>query len=223
MPKKILIDASQPTETRIALIKNDKLEECEIETNSNNKIKNNVYLAKITRVEASLQAAFVDFGMKKHGFLPFTEIHPDYFKIPVADQKKLKELISIDEEVLEEEKNLHKEKNSENNSHEIENNFVENDSSNLNKEIRNTNKERKGNKKRLFFNFFKKYKIQEVIKSRQVILVQINKEERGLKGAALTTYLSFAGRYCVLMPNSLNSNGISRKISDFEERKLNLY
>tara|TARA_B100001123_G_scaffold310874_1_gene347653 strand:- start:52 stop:1983 length:1932 start_codon:yes stop_codon:yes gene_type:complete len=219
MSKKILIDASQPTETRIALIKNDKLEECEIETNSNNKIKNNVYLAKITRVEASLQAAFVDFGWKKHGFLPFTEIHPDYFKIPVADQKKLKELISIDEEVLEEEKNLHKEKNSEDNSHEIENNFVENDSSNLNKEIGNTNKERKGNKKRLFFNFFKKYKIQEVIKSRQVILVQINKEERGLKGAALTTYLSFAGRYCVLMPNSNNSIGISRKINDQVQRK----
>ena len=155
MSKKILIDASQPTETRIALIKNDKLEECEIETNSNNRIKNNVYLAKITRVEASLQAAFVDFGLKKHGFLPFTEIHPDYFKIPVADQKKLKELISIDEEVLEEEKNLHKEKNSENISHEIENNFVENDSSRLNKEMSHTNREKKVIKKDYFLIFLK--------------------------------------------------------------------
>ena len=131
MSKKILIDASQSTETRIALINNDKLEECEIETNSISRIKNNVYLAKITRVEASLQAAFVDFGSKKHGFLPFTEIHPDYFKIPVADQKKLKELISIDEEVLEEEKNIHKEKNDQGNNPEIENNFSENDSSSL--------------------------------------------------------------------------------------------
>jgi len=97
MSKKILIDSSKSTETRIALINNDKLEEYEIETHNNNRIKSNVYLAKISRVEASLQAAFVDFGGNKHGFLPFTEIHPDYFKIPVSDQKKLKELISQEE------------------------------------------------------------------------------------------------------------------------------
>ena len=97
MSKKILIDSSKSTETRIALINNDKLEEYEIESHNNNRIKSNVYLAKISRVEASLQAAFVDFGGNKHGFLPFTEIHPDYFKIPVSDQKKLKELILVEQ------------------------------------------------------------------------------------------------------------------------------
>ena len=203
MSKKILIDASVSNETRIALINNDKLEECEIESNTKTRIKSNVYLAKISRVEASLQAAFVDFGGNKHGFLPFTEIHPDYFKIPVSDQKKLKELISINE-----------------NEEGIEKDKTENEDDIKEKNEKNIKfRETKENKKKLFFNFFKKYKIQEVIKPRQVLLVQVSKEERGLKGAALTTFLSFAGRYCVLMPNSNNSIGISRKISDQTERK----
>ena len=232
MSKKILIDASESNETRIALINNDKLEECEIESNSNSKIKSNVYLAKISRVEASLQAAFVDFGGKKHGFLPFTEIHPDYFKIPVADQKKLKELISNNREESDEEKNIVKdneesdeEKNivKDNNDYSIEtnseNNLTDSNSAEQKKIWDADYRNKKNNKKRVFFNFFKKYKIQEVIKSRQVMLVQISKEERGLKGAALTTFLSFAGRYCVLMPNSNNSVGISRKIHDQSERK----
>ena len=136
--------------------------------------------------------------------MPLTEIHPDYFKIPASDQENLKKLSSnlqIDENIDE---IISKEKKDEipNNEDLIDDNG-------------NNNK----NSKKDYLSFFKKYKIQEVIKSRQVILVQINKEERGLKGAALTTFLSFAGRYCVLMPNSLTNNGISRKIADYEERK----
>ncbi len=209
MSKKILIDSSKQTETRIALINDNRLEEYEIESDRKNRIKSNVYLAKISRVEASLQAAFVDFGGNKHGFLPFTEIHPDYFKIPISDQKILKDLISSNEETS-------KDSNDEIKVKENDDNY-KNDEDQNNKSMEEKNK--KNNKKRLFFNFFKKYKIQEVVKSKQVMLVQVSKEERGLKGAALTTFLSFAGRYCVLMPNSNNATGISRKISDPLERK----
>ena len=204
MSKKILIDTSSNEEIRVAITENGKLDDFEIEPKKKNALKGNIYLAKITRIEPSLQAAFVDYGANRHGFLPLTEIHPDYFKIPASDQENLKKLSSnlqIDENIDE---IISKEKKDEipNNEDLIDDNG-------------NNNK----NSKKDYLSFFKKYKIQEVIKSRQVILVQINKEERGLKGAALTTFLSFAGRYCVLMPNSLTNNGISRKIADYEERK----
>ena len=224
MSKRIFIDASKADETRVAVTSNGKLDDYEIETSKNNAVKGDVYLAKITRVEPSLQAAFVDFGSNRNGFLPLTEIHPDYFKIPVADQDKLSQLL----------KDLH----SNNLEDEIENNEVieseneieqidkltekeENFENNLNEGEKIEIKKRFKNKdpKKNYLNFFRKYKIQDVIKPRQVILVQVNKEERGFKGAALTTFLSFAGRYCVLMPNSLNNDGISRKIGDLEERK----
>ena len=203
MSKKILIDTSSDEEVRVAVTENGKLDDFEIETKKINAVKGNVYLAKITRVEPSLQAAFVDYGLNRHGFLPLTEIHPDYFKIPTSDQKNLKELSSnlqSDAEVDEIETNVN------NGEKSIDN-------------LQDTDRNQYINSKKDYLNFFKKYKIQEVIKPRQVILVQINKEERGLKGAALTTFLSFAGRYCVLMPNSLNKDGISRKIADLEERK----
>tara|TARA_B100000965_G_C19587626_1_gene756509 strand:- start:312 stop:2156 length:1845 start_codon:yes stop_codon:yes gene_type:complete len=194
MSKKILIDSSKDEEIRVAVTKNGKLDDYEIELERKNAVKGDVYLAKITRIEPSLQAAFVDFGVNRHGFLPLTEIHPDYFKIPAEDQKIFKDLsnkLIVDEEIdtIESKENIEE-----------------------NKTVL------KKNKKFEFLNFLRKYKIQDVVKPRQVILVQINKEERGLKGAALTTYLSFAGRYCVLMPNSLNKNGISRKISEIEHR-----
>jgi len=208
MSKKILIDTSSNEDIRVAITKNGKLDDFEIETNNKNALKGNVYLAKITRIEPSLQAAFVDYGANRHGFLPLTEIHPDYFKIPASDQENLKKLSSnlqndenIDEIISKKKKKGEKE--------EIPNNEDSIDGDG------NNNK----NSKRDYLSFFKKYKIQEVIKPRQVILVQINKEERNLKGAALTTFLSFAGRYCVLMPNSLTNDGISRKIGDYEERK----
>ena len=204
MSKKILIDTSSNEETRVAITENGKLDDFEIESKKKNALKGNIYLAKITRIEPSLQAAFVDYGADRHGFLPLTEIHPDYFKIPTSDQENFQKLSSnlqfdenIDEIISKGKKD------------QIPNNedLIDDDG--------NNNK----NRKRDYLSFFKKYKIQEVIKSRQVILAQINKEERGLKGAALTTFLSFAGRYCVLMPNSLTNNGISRKIADYEERK----
>ncbi len=204
MSKKILIDTTSNEEIRVAITENGKLDDFEIESKKKNALKGNIYLAKITRIEPSLQAAFVDYGADRHGFLPLTEIHPDYFKIPTSDQENFQKLSSnlqfdenIDEIISKGKKD------------QIPNNedLIDDDG--------NNNK----NRKRDYLSFFKKYKIQEVIKSRQVILAQINKEERGLKGAALTTFLSFAGRYCVLMPNSLTNNGISRKIADYEERK----
>ena len=210
MSKKILIDTSNPNETRVAATDEGRLDDFEIESNKKNAVKGDVYLAKITRVEPSLQAAFVDFGANRNGFLPLTEIHPDYFKIPSADETKLKELLDNQsnleqlEELEEATENQQAEK-----SEELE----------INEENSKQNRIKVPNPKKEYYNFFKKYKIQDVIKPRQVILVQINKEERGLKGAALTTFLSFAGRYCVLMPNSMNNDGISRKIGDIEERK----
>ncbi len=216
MSKKILIDASNNAQTRIAVTDNDKLDDFEIESNRKSSVKGDVYLAKITRVEPSLQAAFVDFGINRNGFLPLTEIHPDYFKIPSADQKDVEKLyqkmFDIDEEDIQNE--IDKSKKEEIDE-EIDSN--KNDSNETSK-ISNT-KNRSPNPKKEYLNYFRKYKIQDVIKPRQVILIQVNKEERGLKGAALTTFLSFAGRYCVLMPNSLNNDGISRKIGDIEERK----
>ena len=210
MSKRILIDSSDKDEIRVAVTTNGKLDDFEIETSKKNAVKGDVYLAKITRVEPSLQAAFVDFGANRNGFLPLTEIHPDYFKIPISDQEKLTELSSkqqIDEEV----ENGNLEITDENN-----NKFNKDESED---DTENGKARTRIDTKKNYLNFFRKYKIQDVIKPRQVILVQINKEERGFKGAALTTFLSFAGRYCVLMPNSLNNDGISRKIADIEERK----
>ena len=213
MSKKILIDASNANETRVAVTENGKLDDFEIESNKKNAVKGDVYLAKIIRVEPSLQAAFVDFGANRNGFLPLTEIHPDYFKIPSADESKLKELLEIQSTTDELEDNDETEGKIEN-VEEIDSESLENENESPKKF-----KTKTLNPKREYYNFFKKYKIQDVIKPRQVILVQINKEERGLKGAALTTFLSFAGRYCVLMPNSMNNDGISRKIGDLEERR----
>ena len=213
MSKKILIDASNANETRIAITENGKLDDFEIESNKKNAVKGDVYLAKIVRVEPSLQAAFVDFGSNKNGFLPLTEIHPDYFKIPSADESRLKELLEKQSTADELEDHDETEEKIEN-VEEIDSESLENENESPKKF-----KTKTLNPKKEYYNFFKKYKIQDVIKPRQVILVQINKEERGLKGAALTTFLSFAGRYCVLMPNSMNNDGISRKIGDLEERR----
>ena len=209
MGKRILIDTSKTEETRIAVTADEKLDDYEIESEKQIAVKGNVYLAKITRVEPSLQAAFVDFGSNRNGFLPLTEIHPDYFKIPVADQEKLSILLKN----LRSNNDVDDKKDNEIDETDKEDETENNDESNLEKKI-NLKDPRKE-----YINFFRKYKIQDVIKPRQVLLVQVNKEERGFKGAALTTFLSFAGRYCVLMPNSLNNDGISRKIGDIEERK----
>ncbi len=226
MSKNILIDTTNNIETRIAVTEDGKLDDFEIETNKKNAVKGDIYLAKITRIEPSLQAAFVDFGTNRNGFLPLTEIHPDYFKIPAVDEQKIKELSdNINNEKEDKEDDDLNNLENVNESDETESDNIETKSE---EEQENTDEKtitiRKRKNKKLsprkeYFNYFRKYKIQDVIRPKQVLLVQINKEERGLKGAALTTYLSFAGRYCVLMPNSMNSDGISRKIGDIEERK----
>ncbi len=239
MKKKMLIDASQKDLVRVAMIKDNSLIDYESERVKNERIKGNIYLAKIVRVEPSLQAAFVDYGGNRHGFLAYNEIHPDYFKIPTADKKKLlqQELeasknIPIDEEEDEEEYS----ENIENNETEDENNKESiNKSGFLSKvidffnhkpieEYPNTRFRKKRRfkptpKKNSQVIFHRKYSIQEVIKSNQVILIQVVKEERGNKGAAVTTRLSLAGKYCVLMPNTNKGGGVSRKVEDTKLRK----
>lgn len=222
MKKRILIDANFPTETRVALLdKHNNVESLEFSSSNNKEIKSNIYLAKIVRVEPSLQAAFIDYGDEKNGFLPFSEIPPEYFNIP-ANKKNNKETeniasIEINEDRLAEEKfneNFHKEDiSAEEIEHlidnDIESNFnIEADENDLDIIASPTKKE-----------LYQKYKIQEVIKKGQILLVQATKEERGSKGASFTGYISLAGRYCVLMPNRPLHNGVSKKIYNNEERK----
>ena len=223
MSKNILIDTTNNIETRIAVTDDGKLDDFEIETNKKNAVKGDIYLAKITRIEPSLQAAFVDFGTNRNGFLPLTEIHPDYFKIPAVDEQKIKELNDKvnnekEDDDLQNSENVNELDESENDNIETKSEEQQDNTDEKTISIRKR-KNKKLSPRKEYFNYFRKYKIQDVIRPKQVLLVQINKEERGLKGAALTTYLSFAGRYCVLMPNSMNSDGISRKIGDIEERK----
>ncbi len=238
MKKKMLIDASQNI-IRVAMIENNSLIDYESEKIKNERIKGNIYLAKIVRVEPSLQAAFVDYGGNKHGFLAYNEIHPDYFKIPTADKKKLlqqeleaSKTIPIDEEEDEEEEEEFSEDHL--NSQQKVSNELMHQQGFLSKVIDFFNYKpidefptQKFKKKKRFkpsikksqIIFHKKYSIQEVIKSNQVILIQVVKEERGNKGAAVTTRLSLAGKYCVLMPNTNKGGGISRKIDDIKLRK----
>ncbi len=192
MTRRMLIDASQSEETRVVVLKGNRLEEFDYDSEIKKQLKGNVYLAKVTRVEPSLQAAFVEYGGNRHGFLAFNEIHPDYYKIPVADRQKL----------IAEEAALDEGEEQEDGDH-VE--TVGGD------ELEDVERRRARLRRR--------YKIQEVIKRGQVILVQVVKEERGNKGAALTTYLSLPGRYCVLMPNTARGGGISRKINNMRDRK----
>ena len=194
MTKRILIDANNNQETRIASIQNDIIEDFEYEVVGKKQLRGNVYLARVSRVEPSLQAAFVEYGGNRQGFLAFSEIHPDYYRIPVEDRAKLLETVS--KEVSDDDEIQI------NNDENVDDEFQE-------------NKDFKKIKNKLY----KNYKIQEVISKGQIILVQIVKEERGNKGAALTSYLSLAGRYCVLMPNTPKGGGISRKISTSTDRQ----
>ncbi|MBS27602.1 MAG: ribonuclease E/G [Alphaproteobacteria bacterium] len=204
MPKRMLIDANHPEETRVVVADGTELLEYDYETSTKRQIKSNIYLAKVTRVEPSLQAAFVDFGGNRHGFLAFNEIHPDYYRIPIEDREKL--LAESDDEADEEE-------NGESAEPEGENVEVVGDSPD--EDIHELSDAHRRRLRKLT----RSYKIQEVIKRRQILLVQVVKEERGNKGAALTTYLSLPGRYCVLMPNTSRGGGISRKVTDAKHRK----
>jgi len=280
MPKKMLIDATHAEETRVVVVEGNKVDEFDFESLNKRQLSGNIYLAKVTRVEPSLQAAFVDYGGNRHGFLSFAEIHPDYYQIPVADREALIAEEEAYAKTLEEEANLAQQKksrirkrkpkviaeeadsdisissdvieksdenvetlnvtenqdssnpNSITDNEEVSDNPIDldlknnseinvesDDEANLDSEIESVadddiEEEVRPRKPRP-----RRYKIQEVIKVRQILLIQVVKEERGNKGAALTTYLSLAGRYCVLMPNTARGGGISRKITNVQDRK----
>ncbi len=218
---KMLIDAAHPEEIRVAVVRGDRVEEFDFESANKAQLKGNIYLAKVTRVEPSLQAAFVDYGGNRHGFLAFNEIHPDYYQIPVSDREALIE----DEKAIDSDEHDEAEDEApEDESDEDENGDGEDpldipDDDDNGDAVESVGAEdaleevpvrRRSNRRN--------YKIQEVIKRRQILLVQVVKEERGNKGAALTTYLSLAGRYCVLMPNTARGGGISRKITSASDR-----
>ena len=207
MAKNLYIDASHPNETRVVLKSNDNIEDYEYESLNNTLIKNNIYLGKVSRIEPSLQAAFVDFGRERHGFLSFNDIQSDYYQIPQNDLDKIKqEEEKAREELLKESKRI-EEKNINENNENIFDDPVEKKSDEI--EVKKIEK----------IYPTKRYKIQEVIKPNQVILVQVLKDERGLKGAALSTFISIAGKYIVLMPNTPKGGGISRKIFNSIDRK----
>ncbi len=222
MEKNLYIDASHPNETRVVLKSDENIEDYEYEGLKNNLIKNNIYLGKVSRIEPSLQAAFVDFGRDRHGFLSFNDIQSDYYQIPKADLDKIKEEEEKAREELSKQVEAKEEENIAEGKLEIDDPIekeIENQTEN--KEIleeKNYNEEEKEKKKENKFRF-KRYKIQEVIKPNQVILVQVIKDERGQKGAALSTFISIAGKYIVLMPNTPKGGGISRKIFNPADRK----
>jgi len=224
MEKNLYIDASHPDETRIVLKSEDHIEEYEYENKNKLNLKNNIYLGKVSRIEPSLQAAFVNYGKQRHGFLAFNDIQSDYYQIPHDDKDKLKkEEENLRLELKEKSKNVEEvEKihdgisdtiSTNNNKNEITINGEKNKDENLPIERNNQFNELK---KRYGI---RRYKIQEVIKPDQIILVQILKDERGQKGAALTTFISLAGKYSVLMPNTPKGGGISRKITNSDDRK----
>ena len=192
MTKRILIDAEYLEETRVVVTNENDIEDFDHETTTKKQNRGNLYLAKIARVEPSLQAAFVDYGNERHGFLAFSEIHPDYFQIPIADKENIinEEVSDLDDSDI------------------IDGNIEEGEANN-----------NSINKKKPKTKFYNQYKIQEVIKKGQIVLVQVTKEERGNKGAALTTFVSLAGRYCVLMTNTIRKGGISRRITHSNDRK----
>ena len=233
MPKNLYIDASHPEETRIVLKSDNSIEEYEYENKNKINFKNNIYLGTVSRVEPSLQAAFVNFGRLKHGFLAFNDVQSDYYQIPTEDKDKLKE---AEEKIREDLKNTNPEelnnidnldadenKNNKNTEDTKESNEELKDSNDGNN-LQNNNKQdegivRKNYREKLKNTYgLKRYRIQEVIKPGQVILIQVLKEERGQKGAALTTFISLAGKYIVLMPNTAKGGGISRKIFNSSDR-----
>ena len=233
MEKTLYIDASHPNETRVVLKSGDNIEDYEYEGLKNNLIKNNIYLGKVSRVEPSLQAAFIDFGRERHGFLSFNDIQSDYYQIPQNDLAKIKEEEEKQREQLQKESEKEEEKNiNEGNldvNDPVEAKTEQDKEQNLIEEFpegevlveeNNTEKTQLNKTKKPEPRFrSKRYKIQEVIKPNQVILIQVLKDERGQKGAALSTFISIAGKYIVLMPNTPKGGGISRKIFNPGERK----
>ncbi len=213
MEKNLYIDASHPNETRVVLKSDDSIEDYEYEGLKNNLIKNNIYLGKVSRIEPSLQAAFVDFGRDRHGFLSFNDIQSDYYQIPQSDLEIIKQEEEKAREEISKEVEAKEEENLAEGKLEVDDPIEKQEP--LEKE--NIDEEREKKREKRFK--FKRYKIQEVIKPNQVILVQVIKDERGQKGAALSTFISIAGKYIVLMPNTPKGGGISRKIFNPADRK----
>jgi len=248
MTMRMLIDARHQEETRVAVVKGNRIEEFDFESAEHRQLKGNIYLAKVTRVEPSLQAAFIDYGGNRHGFLAFSEIHPDYYQIPREDREAL---LREEAEHAAEEERLRSAEYDDGEYGDDDHNVFEVDDEPMSAETVEASggddggesegegegedgespprpaEEAEGGSeesaaetlRRKRQNLRRRYKIQDVIRRRQVLLVQVVKEERGNKGAALTTYLSLAGRYCVLMPNTSHGGGISRKISNGADRK----
>ncbi|TCQ10830.1 RNAse E [Sphingomonas sp. PP-CC-3A-396] len=235
MTTRMLIDARHREETRIAVVKGNRIEEFDFESAERKQLKGNIYLAKVTRVEPSLQAAFIDYGGNRHGFLAFSEIHPDYYQIPkedrdallreeaehAAEEAALRADYDSDEDEGDDEDDIERFEDDGGVDPDVADELEGGESGEAPRRKRKPSaddaavedlRERRMNLRR-------RYKIQDVIHRRQVLLVQVVKEERGNKGAALTTYLSLAGRYCVLMPNTSHGGGISRKISNAGDRK----
>jgi len=213
MEKNLYIDASHPNQTRIVLKSDTSIEEYEFEDKNNLNFKNNIYLGTISRVEPSLQAAFVNFGRERHGFLAFNDIQSDYYQIPSEDKEKIK---IAEEKIREDLKNKTIDSPQDNSQVEINNDT----NSEENKITKSNEVEKKEFREEVKSSFgIKRYKIQEVIKPGQVVLIQVIKEERGQKGAALTTFISLAGKYMVLMPNTPKGGGISRKIFNSSDRQ----
>ncbi len=207
MVKRMLIDATHPEETRAVVLDDRYLADFDFETSTKLQLKGNIYLAKITRVEPSLQAAFVEYGGNRHGFLAFSEIHPDYYQVPQADRALLED---IEREAATKSGGA---------DPEAEVNGDVQPAETITTDADEETAEVMADQARRRARLLRSYKIQEVIKRRQIMLVQVVKEERGNKGAALTTYLSLAGRYCVLMPNTPRGGGISRKIVQADDRR----
>ena len=219
MEKNLYIDASHPEETRVVLKSEFNIEEYESENKNSLNLKSNIYLGKVSRVEPSLQAAFVDFGRERHGFLAFNDIQSDYYQIPTEDKEELKKAEEKIREDLKEKTETKEIKDSPNDNPEEEspnsNDTPENTNGNKTSESEQPDKIREKLKNRYGI---RKYRIQEVIRPGQVLLIQVIKEERGQKGAALTTFVSLAGKYIVLMPNTAKGGGISRKIFNYQDR-----
>ena len=239
MTTRMLIDARHREETRVAVVKGNRIEEFDFESAERKQLKGNIYLAKVTRVEPSLQAAFVDYGGNRHGFLAFSEIHPDYYQIPKEDRDALlaEEAAHAAEEAALRAGDHDDDVDYDDHDHdddaeggvEVVERDEDEDEHHDDEEGEDAPAPRKRKNggddaavealRQRRLNLRRRYKIQDVIRRRQVLLVQVVKEERGNKGAALTTYLSLAGRYCVLMPNTAHGGGISRKISSAADRK----
>ncbi len=240
--KTILIDAAHREETRIAVLSDNLLQDFDREAYAIKQIKGNIYLAKVIRVEPSLQAAFIDYGGGRHGFLPFGDIHPDYYQLSEAEKQKIRDLTREQNQQNNDSENApnntqrpgnyqNQQRNSrlQDDDYEVgQNNSNNNQKSNFDLEadeksvfagsysVEDETDSYQGN----IYNIYKKYNIQDVIKSGQTMLVQVTKEERGHKGASMTTYISLAGKYCVLMANTPNKGGVSKKVDNFRDRKI---